>query len=262
MTQMLRRLAFILLGRRQDFYRAARLLDRRDGGFRSAVYLDRQLGLEFATTEQPHPVFRASDDAGFHQRFGVDGALGVEQLGVDRLLEAIEVDLGKFEPENVVKAALGQPPMQRHLAALEALDAHAGARGLALAAAARGLALARADATADAHALFARAGIVGDIAELHRCLPLSLEHDLDRKPDPAFRHRAPILFLVDDTDEMLNLCDHAANCGRVPQFGDAAYLVELEADQRRALRVVAADRAAGLLDLDHLCGLGHFLTPD
>src|SRR6266436_5120594 len=64
-------------------------------------------------------------------------------------------------------------------------------------------------------------------------------------------------FLVVDADEMLNLCDHAANCRRVPQLGDPADLVELEADQRRTLRVVAADRAAGLLDLDHLCGLGH-----
>src|SRR5216684_3413527 len=65
------------------------------------------------------------------------------------------------------------------------------------------------------------------------------------------------LFLVDDADEMLDLCDHAANCRRIPQLGDPADLVELEADQRRTLRVVAADRAAGLLDLDHLCGLGH-----
>src|SRR6266404_9723195 len=65
------------------------------------------------------------------------------------------------------------------------------------------------------------------------------------------------LLLADDADEMLNLCDHAANCRRVPQLGDPADLVELEADQRRTLRVVAADRAAGLLDLDHLCGLGH-----
>ena len=31
MTQMLRRLAFVLLGRCKDFYRAACLLDRRDG---------------------------------------------------------------------------------------------------------------------------------------------------------------------------------------------------------------------------------------
>src|SRR6202049_912367 len=65
------------------------------------------------------------------------------------------------------------------------------------------------------------------------------------------------LFLVDDADEMLNLRDHAANRRRVLQLGDPADLVELEADQRRPLRVVAADRAAGLLDLDHLCGLGH-----
>src|SRR5258708_4183680 len=86
MTQMLRRLAFILLCRRQDFHRAARLLDRRDGGFRSAVNLDIQLGLEFTAAEQPHAVLRAPDHAGFHQRFGVDGAVGVERLGVDRFL--------------------------------------------------------------------------------------------------------------------------------------------------------------------------------
>src|SRR4030088_3840403 len=147
--------------------------------------------------------------------------------------------------------------MDRHLAAFESLDAHAGARGLALAATAGGLALAGTDATADPHALFGRGGIVGDIAELHRSLPLSLEHDLDRKPVATFRDHAPILFLVDDADEMLNLCDHAANCRGVLQLGDPADLVELEADQRRTLRVVAAERAAGLLDLDHLCGLGH-----
>src|SRR6202163_1485578 len=180
MTQMLRRLAFVLLCRRQDLHRAARLLDRRDGGFRRAVNLDRQLGLEFAAAEQPHAGLGAPDDPGFHQRFGVDGALGVEQLGVDRLLDAVEIDLGKFEPENIVEAALRQPPMQRHLAAFKTLDAHAGTRGLALAAAARGLALAGADATADPHALLARAGIVGDIAELHRSLPLSWAPDLNR----------------------------------------------------------------------------------
>src|ERR1700737_4288931 len=74
---------------------------------------------------------------------------------------------------------------------------------------------------------------------------------------PLFGIMPPILFLVDDADEMLNLRDHAANFRRILQLGDPADLVELEADQRRALRVVAADRAAGLLDLDRLCGLGH-----
>src|ERR1700730_1251918 len=184
MTQMLRRLAFVLC-RGQDLDRAAGLLDRRDRGLRRAVHLDIQLGLEFTAAEQPHARLRTPDDAGFNQRFGVDGILGVEQLGVDRLLQAVEVDLGEFEPEDVGEAALGQPPVDRHLAALEALDAHAGTRGLALAAAARGLALAGADATADAHALLARAGVVGDIAELHRSLPLSVAHDPDRKPSPV-----------------------------------------------------------------------------
>src|SRR6266702_2514166 len=69
----------------------------------------------------------------------------------------------------------------------------------------------------------------------------------------------PTLFFVDDADEMLNLCDHAADRRRVLQLGDPADLVELQSDQRRTLRVVAADRAAGLLDLDRLCGLGHRL---
>ena len=142
MTQMLRRLAFVLLRGGKDFHRAARLLDRRDGGFGGAVYLDRQLGLELTAAEQPHAILGAPDDAGFHQRFGIDGALGVEQLGVDRLLEPVKIDLGVFDPEDVVEAALRQPPMQRLLAAFKTLDAHAGTRGLALAAAARGLALA------------------------------------------------------------------------------------------------------------------------
>src|ERR1700683_3007039 len=39
MTQMLRRLAFVLFGRREDLHRAARLLDRRDRGFRGTMDL-------------------------------------------------------------------------------------------------------------------------------------------------------------------------------------------------------------------------------
>src|SRR3954451_4960121 len=48
MTQMLRSFAFVLF-RRQDFHRAASLLDRRDGGFRRTMNLDRQLGLDLTT---------------------------------------------------------------------------------------------------------------------------------------------------------------------------------------------------------------------
>ena len=66
--------------------------------------------------------------------------------------------------------------------------------------------------------------------------------------------------LADDADEMLDLADHAANLRGILKLGNPADLVELEADQRRTLRVVAADCAAGLLDLDRLCGLGHRLN--
>src|SRR3978361_1831175 len=114
--------------------------------------------------------------------------------------------------------------MQRHLAAFETLDAHARARGLALAAAAGGLALAGTDATADAHALLARAGVVGDIAELHRPVSCFIS-----------------LLLVDDANEMLNLGNHAANRRGVLQLGNPADIVEREADQRRRVR----ERGAG-----------------
>src|SRR5258708_26337879 len=40
MTQMLRRLAFVLPGRSQDLHRAAGLFDRSDRGFRGAANLD------------------------------------------------------------------------------------------------------------------------------------------------------------------------------------------------------------------------------
>ena len=66
------------------------------------------------------------------------------------------------------EAALGQAAVERHLAALEAVDGDAGARLLALDAAAGGLALARADAAADALARLAGARVVGDFVELHR----------------------------------------------------------------------------------------------
>src|SRR5204863_7923294 len=149
--------------------------------------LDIDLGLELAGAEQAHARAGAAQHAGFHQRFGIDGALGVELARVDRLLQGADIDLVELQLERLVaEAALRQATMQRHLAAFEALDAHARARGLALAAAARLLALARTDATADPHALLARAGVVGDIAELHREIPLSREHDLDRNRSPFF----------------------------------------------------------------------------
>src|SRR5262249_378528 len=167
-----------------------------------------------AAAEQTHAVLGAAQRARLHQGLGIDHATRVELLGVDRILDAVQIDLDEIEREDVVEAALRQTAMHRHLAALEALDAHAAARGLALAATGRGLALARPNAAADAHALLARAGVVGDLAELHRPSPIAL-------------------LLVDDADEMVNLGDHATNRRRIRQLGDPADLVELQPDQRR-----------------------------
>ena len=93
-----------------------------------------------------------------------------DDLGAERLLGTMPAACSAASPPSVtcsvsgrtgaprrlvarkrVEAALGQPAMQRHLAALEAdLVVAARARALALVAQARGLAPARADAAADA----------------------------------------------------------------------------------------------------------------
>src|SRR3569833_616602 len=164
------------------------------------MHLDVELRLELAAAEQPHAVLGAAECAGLNQGFRSDHAGDIKLLGVDRLLHAIQIDLGEVKPENVVEAALRQTTKHRHLPALAALDAHAAARGLALATAACLLALTRSVATADAHALLARTGSGGDLAELHRPSPVAL-------------------LLVDDADEMVNLGDHAANRRRIRQLG-------------------------------------------
>src|SRR5262249_13935116 len=155
-----------------------------NGGLGGAVDLDVDLGLDLAAAKQPHAAPGAPQHAGLHQRFRVDHAARVQRLGVERLLDTVAIDLGVFDAEHVVETALGQATVQRHLAAFKALDAHARTRGLALAAAARGLALARTDAAADAHALLARAGVVGDIAELHRPSPCLLRMILSENRYP------------------------------------------------------------------------------
>ena len=146
----------------------------------------------------------------------------IEPPGVDRLLETSEIDLVELERElNVAEAALGQAAMQRHLAALEALDAHARSRGLALAAASAGLALAGADTAADALSRLARAGAAARVREVSSSL---LHH----------------------ANQMRDLGDHAARRRRIDQFGDAADLVQLQADQRLTLGMLPAQRAADL----------------
>src|SRR5689334_2026757 len=191
MTQLLRRLAFFL-GRGEDLHRTAGLLDRGDRGLGGAMHFDVELGLELAAAEQPQAALGAAQHPALHQGFDGHDAAGVDLLGIDRFLEPVEIDLGELDAEDVVEAALGQTAMHRHLAAFETLDAHARTRGLALAAAAGLLALARTDAAADAHALLARAGVVGDIAELHRPSPYpTSRRRCERDGEPSRSCRAP-----------------------------------------------------------------------
>src|SRR5215470_15037894 len=123
----------------ENRHRAAGLFHRRDRRFGGAGNGERDFGLELALAQQAHAVLRPPQDAGLDQRIDIDRGLGVELAGVDRLLQAAEIDLVELLAERLVEAALGQPAVQRHLAALKALHGDAGARLLALDAAPGGL---------------------------------------------------------------------------------------------------------------------------
>src|SRR5215203_873905 len=69
--------------------------------------------------------------------------------------------------------------------------------------------------------------------------------------DPR-RSRANRLLGGFDAHKMRHLADLAENLGAFFDFDRAVHLVEAETDERRPLRLVAADRRAGLGDLD-LC---------
>src|SRR5262245_7881842 len=155
----------------ENRHRAAGLFDRGDRRLGGAGDRQRHLGLELAVAEQAHAVLGPPQDAGLDQRLRVDRRLGVELAGIDRLLNAAEIDLVERLAERFVEAAFGQPPVQRHLAALEALHSDAGAGLLALDAAPGGLALAGANPAADAAARLAGARAVGDFRKLHRTYP-------------------------------------------------------------------------------------------
>src|ERR1039457_6650501 len=80
----------------------------------------------------------------------LDEAVNREGIAFE-LLQAPQIDYGVLLLKDVRESALGQPAVQRHLAAFEtALLAEAGARTLSLAASGRGLAMSRAHAPPDA----------------------------------------------------------------------------------------------------------------
>src|SRR5690606_6612326 len=133
-----------------------------------------ELGRGGRAAEEADAVLDAADEPGSLQRFRVDRLRRVQPARPDRRGDAVEPDFGEVLAENVGEAALRQAPMQRHLAALEAVDGDAGTRGLALAAATAGLAHARADAATDALALLRGAGIVGKFVQFHGVIPVPM----------------------------------------------------------------------------------------
>src|SRR6185312_13144182 len=183
------------------------------------------LCLDLAVGQEFDAALLASHQARLHHGGSVDRRFGVDKPRVDGSLNLAEVDLIEHQGKRrVAKSALRQAPVERHLAAFEALVAIAGARGLTLAAAASGLAYAGADAAPDAHALFARARLVRDLIEFHRSVLL--------------------LRISDNAHKVLDLADHAAGCGRVRKVACAPDLVEAEPDQRLPLIKVTPLRAA------------------
>src|SRR3546814_8676759 len=83
------------------------------------------------------------------QRRLIDRRRRIQLAGVDRLLHGPQISFGIILAENVIKTALRQTHVQRHLSAFKAVDADAGTRLGALLSATSSLALARADAPAD-----------------------------------------------------------------------------------------------------------------
>src|SRR5712691_10403633 len=72
---------------------------------------------------------------------------------------------------------------------------------------------------------------------------------------------SPSSLAVHHPHQMPHLGDHAPRLRSVGQLAHAADAVEAEPDQRLALRMLAANCAADLLDLDHFAGLAHLGLP-
>src|SRR3569832_2468625 len=138
-------------------------LHRRSGGRPDGQF---ELGADLAVAQQAHAVLGAADHAGADQGLGVDGLLGFELAGLDGLLQAPQVHFDQLQREGKIKATQKHAHVQRHLAAFEAQQRHAGTRLLALPAATGGLALARARAAADAHPLLGGAFVVAQFVQL------------------------------------------------------------------------------------------------
>ena len=169
---------------------AAGLLDRLLRALGGADAGDREFLLDLAGEDDLGALGAARDEARLLEAGEVD------RLGAD-LGEVARAHFGRLGDGHGEEAALGQAPLQRHLAALEAdLVVAAGAGLLALVAASRGLAQARADAAADAAAVLlgARGGLdvfssIALFLDLHQVAHL-VDHSADRRACPRPRRCA------------------------------------------------------------------------
>ena len=167
---------YIVTGAGDELDLPARLLDRgaRAGG--DAVNLDGERRLELAAPRTTTPSRLPRTSPALLQRGGIDDA--------GEPLEVADLDLLELAPEEVLEAELREAPLERHLAALEALEVHvAGAGLLALAAAAGGLAEAGALATTDARACL-RFAPLGAFS-LDSDMGVSFYHAAPRRSNPA-----------------------------------------------------------------------------
>ena len=83
MTQMLRRLAFVLLGRRQDFHRAARLLDRLQQAI-DAKTLDAKGTINAESLVKARAIRRAKDGVRLLGRGELKAKLTIEVHGASK----------------------------------------------------------------------------------------------------------------------------------------------------------------------------------
>src|SRR6516165_7494175 len=69
------------------------------------------------------------------------------------------------------------------------------------------------------------------------------------------------LLCLDDANQVLHLGEHSTNLRRVRDLRDPANAIEAQTDQRGSLGMMAADRAAHLLDLYDCLGFAHAMLP-
>src|SRR5207247_5026674 len=148
----------------QDFHATALGLDLRLAGLAHGVDPHGRRVPDLDAAEHlDEPALAVLDQPRLHEALGVDHGVGGERA--QRLQIHDRVVLAAAVRQ---EAALGQPPVQRHLPALEAaVLAAAGARVVALVALGRGLAVTRPRAAADTLALLRGAGRRTQVTELH-----------------------------------------------------------------------------------------------